>query len=175
MNGTVVHWFCLENQLIYPIMVFSPKKCLCPHCTNVAEQLPFHSITVFRCRFSTVHVWLNPVSCSLCNFLSCSQLFSLIRVKHWWSTATVFSLPGPITHTHKHFGPKLPVHHAVTGEVILDPRWARCADQDSYSLPKVVGMTTHDHGKFWNLSLLAECCCVGLVLALPTAVSLQIY
>lgn len=57
----------------------------------------------------------------------------------------------------------------MTGEVILDSWWARCADQDSSALAK-----TRDHGKFWNLSLLAgPSTWTGLVLALPPAVSLQ--
>lgn len=57
----------------------------------------------------------------------------------------------------------------MTGEVILDSWWARCADQDSFAFAK-----THDHGKFWNLSLLAgPSTWTGLVLALPPAVSLQ--
>lgn len=62
----------------------------------------------------------------------------------------------------------------MTGEVILDSWWARCADQDSCGMPRPVGMATRDRGKFWNLSLLAErSFWAGLVLALPPAVSLQ--
>ena len=62
----------------------------------------------------------------------------------------------------------------MTGEVILDSWWARCADQDSCAVPRPVGMATRDHGKFWNLSLLAgPSSWTGLVLALPPAVSLQ--
>ncbi|KAM7396961.1 hypothetical protein PAMP_019964 [Pampus punctatissimus] len=47
------------------------------------------------------------------------------------------------------------VEERVTAEVILASWWARCADQDSCALPRPVGMATQDHGKFWNLSLLA--------------------
>lgn len=57
----------------------------------------------------------------------------------------------------------------MTGEVILDSWWARCADQDSFAFAK-----KRDHGKFWNLSLLAgPSTWTGLVLPLPPAVSLQ--
>ena len=44
MNGTVVHWFCLENQLIYPIMFF-PKEMFVPslHKFGRIVAIPQHN------------------------------------------------------------------------------------------------------------------------------------
>ncbi|CAB1446006.1 unnamed protein product [Pleuronectes platessa] len=68
-------------------------------------------------------------------------------VSHWPTAC-----PGDELHLFK----ELALNDVImTGEVILDSWWARCADQDSCVVPRPVGMATQDHGKFWTLSLLA--------------------